>query len=358
MSESFLAQGSWAEDGDSDTDTKPLPPSPEVESHKVLPSSSTSGTEQLNDQEDYSLNGDDRLRCSQSSRGDYYSSSDPGKQYQTPRHQQHHSNRGGDGGGNLRRGGGETNIPIPECPPFKAFISNLPPDVDARFLKDRLFHGYQLLDIHIPITRRGSGGNPDSRFAYVEFLDQASLREALRQDGTPIYGRNIRVSVAQLRAGEHRQQQKPEFGQHVAGRDNLQPRDSHLPPGGRDQVPRLVKENSAPVLSSSSAATAVTGGRKKLVLHPRSKPKKDTTSSISETTSNSSIFGGGKPRDERLYKAEKKNGNKEERQPIRLKPVEKRTTKSPPLKQPVVQPTQIQSRKTPVTGPENKKEKE
>ncbi len=55
----------------------------------------------------------------------------------------------GDGGGNLRRGGGETNIPIPECPPFKAFISNLPPDVDARFLKDRLFHGYVNRSSHL-----------------------------------------------------------------------------------------------------------------------------------------------------------------------------------------------------------------
>ncbi len=35
MSESVLAQGTWAEDGDSDGDTKPLPPSPEVGSYQV-----------------------------------------------------------------------------------------------------------------------------------------------------------------------------------------------------------------------------------------------------------------------------------------------------------------------------------
>ncbi len=45
----------------------------------------------------------------------------------------------GGSGGNLRRGG---EAVVPECPPFKAFIGNLPPDIDARFLKDDLFHGY------------------------------------------------------------------------------------------------------------------------------------------------------------------------------------------------------------------------
>ncbi len=35
MSESVLAQGTWAEDGDSDVDAKPLPPSPEVGPCKV-----------------------------------------------------------------------------------------------------------------------------------------------------------------------------------------------------------------------------------------------------------------------------------------------------------------------------------
>ncbi len=35
MSESVLAEGTWAEDGDSDIDMKPLPPSPVVEPQKV-----------------------------------------------------------------------------------------------------------------------------------------------------------------------------------------------------------------------------------------------------------------------------------------------------------------------------------
>ncbi len=41
---------------------------------------------------------------------------------------------------------------------------------------------------------------------------QASLRDALHRDGTQICGQNIRVSVAQSRQGEYRQQPKQEFG--------------------------------------------------------------------------------------------------------------------------------------------------
>ncbi len=117
-----------------------------------------------------------------------------------------HCLRKGGGGGNLRGG---REAAVPEHPPFKALIANLPPDIDTRVLRDDLFHGYvkicllpvpsisyicgvlsvviinnqhthiflffrkRLLDVHIPNPRRGSSaGMHEGRNAYVEFVDQ------------------------------------------------------------------------------------------------------------------------------------------------------------------------------------------
>lgn len=90
-----------------------------------------------------------------------------------------------------------TEYPVPDAPPFRARVANLPYEVAedelARFFEDRLQARDIVEDIKLPIdnmTGRLKG------FAFVTFTEKAALEEALRLTLSEYNGRKIYVNVA------------------------------------------------------------------------------------------------------------------------------------------------------------------
>jgi len=118
---------------------------------------------------------------------------------------------GGYGGGgrggydDLPRGPGPEEQPqqeVPERGPFKSYVGNLPYEVTRDDLGE-LFEkeGCKVMDVRLVMdreTQRPKG------FGYVEFEDRESLVEALKLNGMPVGGRNLRVDVATAQQNENR----------------------------------------------------------------------------------------------------------------------------------------------------------
>ncbi|CAH7676445.1 hypothetical protein PPACK8108_LOCUS11581 [Phakopsora pachyrhizi] len=110
-------------------------------------------------------------------------------------------NRYGDRDGN-RRGGGDRNgfdrpqraeVPIPDKPPFNAFVGNLSWEVGSTELEQVL--GAANI-ISIRMINDNITGKPKG-YGYVEFDARDALVAALEKSGQEIGGRPIRVSVAE-----------------------------------------------------------------------------------------------------------------------------------------------------------------
>jgi len=104
---------------------------------------------------------------------------------------------GGYGGRDSGFGGGNRNDnfnkPLPDEPPFTAFVGNISFEcVQGDF--DELFQGLDLKETRI--VRDRDTGNPKG-YAYVEFGSKQDLAEALKFDGEMWQGRNLRVNVAE-----------------------------------------------------------------------------------------------------------------------------------------------------------------
>lgn len=90
-----------------------------------------------------------------------------------------------------------TEFPVPDVPPFKARVANLPYEVSeealGRFFEDRLQARDIVEDIKLPMdnmTGRLKG------FAFVTFTEKAALEEALLLSMSEFNGRKIYVNVA------------------------------------------------------------------------------------------------------------------------------------------------------------------
>ncbi|EFN56399.1 hypothetical protein CHLNCDRAFT_144970 [Chlorella variabilis] len=82
--------------------------------------------------------------------------------------------------------------PLPDRPPFKAYLGNIPYDLDEEVVAD-FFQGLEIVDIII--TRHRDTGKPKGCF--VEFGSQEHLSKALSADGEPMMRRPVRVQVAE-----------------------------------------------------------------------------------------------------------------------------------------------------------------
>ncbi|PWY97950.1 hypothetical protein BCV70DRAFT_202435 [Testicularia cyperi] len=83
-------------------------------------------------------------------------------------------------------------LPLPDKPPFTAFVGNLSFDVVDADVED-FFAPAKVVSVRI-VT--GHDGKPKG-FGYVEFQTQDDLKTALDRSGTPLVNRTVRVSVAE-----------------------------------------------------------------------------------------------------------------------------------------------------------------
>lgn len=87
--------------------------------------------------------------------------------------------------------------PVPDAPPFKARVANLPYEVSedalARFFEDRLQARDIVEDVKLPMDQMS--GRPKG-FAFITFTEKAALEEALQLTMSEFSGRKIYVNVA------------------------------------------------------------------------------------------------------------------------------------------------------------------
>lgn len=81
---------------------------------------------------------------------------------------------------------------VPNAPPFKAYIGNIPYDADEDALRE-FFSGLRVKSVNLPREDKGNGKTRG--FGYAEFDDRESLIEALRKHGEAFNGRTLRVSL-------------------------------------------------------------------------------------------------------------------------------------------------------------------
>jgi len=244
---------------------------------------------------------------------------------------------------------GRRHRPLPEEPPFTAYVGNLPNGIvqgDVQYMFNKL----KVRSIRLV---RDKETDKFKGFCYVEFDDQESLQQALKLDGALLEDRQIRVDVAEGRkdrdggrgghrggrgqdrgghrgghhsdrghrgggggygGGERRYDDGYHGGEHRGGGGHNYNRGgnryddrrggdrggdnpgSHANFGRRD---RRDSDRRPPNESEFREPTAEeAAARPKLKLAPRT--VKDPVNALATTMQHSSIFGGAKPREENL----------------------------------------------------------
>jgi translation initiation factor 4B len=87
------------------------------------------------------------------------------------------------------------NRPVPDVPPFTAYVGNLPEEAVESDL-DTMFHGLDLVKVHLVIdreTQRHKG------YGYAEFATKDSLVRALSLDGAAWMSKTLKVNVHEPR---------------------------------------------------------------------------------------------------------------------------------------------------------------
>mmetsp|Transcript_6562 Transcript_6562/g.7942 ORF Transcript_6562/g.7942 Transcript_6562/m.7942 type:complete len:358 (-) Transcript_6562:175-1248(-) len=191
-------------------------------------------------------------------------------------------NQGGNPAFQQRSNRSHYNRPIPDEPPFTAYVGNFAYEATEDDLGGLLAE-FNPIDLRITkdrYTQRSKG------HGYVDFADRASLEQALQLNGVEWHGRTLRVNVAE----DKRDRQNGSFGQFY----NKQ--------GGGYTKSRNtgVEEFKLPTAEDEAQ-------RKRLTLKPRSQ-NASAAVEPSRSSSKPDPFAGARPREEPKPQSGSSNG--------------------------------------------------
>jgi translation initiation factor 4B len=216
---------------------------------------------------------------------------------------------GGDGGYGAPRQPRENN-PLPDSPPWKAFLGNLSFDVTEDLIFD-FFGELGVKDIEV-VRDQASGRNKG--FAYIEFETREGLENCLTCDNEDFYGRRLNADVAQPRSND-RGRWGPSSGSGPAssfGRSGFGDRGDR---GGDRYGSRSDGFNDW----RSSGASRAPAQRPKLDLKPRTKPVEEIGKPVEPETKTDDPFGGAVSDVDKLNQiAEERLKREQEREARRL----------------------------------------
>ncbi|XP_054003449.1 eukaryotic translation initiation factor 4B-like isoform X1 [Hylaeus anthracinus] len=127
-----------------------------------------------------------------------------------------------------------TDDDVPTNPPYVAYLSNLPYEVDEAYL------GEFFADMKISNIRLPKDSNKLKGFGYVEFEDRQSLIDALNLSNTPMKARRVRIDVSNSvnddrrggRMGRDSRRDTYDDPERTSGDWRSGPRDETLPSDG------------------------------------------------------------------------------------------------------------------------------
>ncbi|CAH1173456.1 unnamed protein product [Phaedon cochleariae] len=107
---------------------------------------------------------------------------------------------------------------VPKDPPFVAYLSNLPYDVDEDEIAD-FFKDMRIANMRIPKDDR-TGESKSKGYGYVEFEDRESLLEALVLRDPTLKSRRMRIEVASNTENDRRRGGRMDMGRGGEGRSD------------------------------------------------------------------------------------------------------------------------------------------
>ncbi|KAI9561475.1 hypothetical protein GHT06_012433 [Daphnia sinensis] len=196
-------------------------------------------------------------------------------------------NRGSRSGGQGYRSG-NSGKPLPEEPPYTAYVGNLP-DGTVQGDLENMFENLTVKNVRMVRDRET---DRFKGFCYVEFDSQKDLIHALDLDGVLCEGKTLRVDIAEGRKNDNRGDGS--YGDRRGAGDRGGDR-GYSNFGSR---PRRDSDRKAPTEEFREPNAEEAAARPRLNLLPRSVGA--PPAALAPTSQTASIFGGARPREEVL----------------------------------------------------------
>lgn len=180
---------------------------------------------------------------------------------------------------------------LPNFPPFKAYIGNLPPGAEEDDLR-QMFSGLSIVGVNMPEDRETK---QKKGHGFVEFADQNALKSALVLNGAPWMDYVLKVAVAEGRSNQFRS-----GGGMGGGNDSSAFGGSNRPSQGfsdRDGGGGMRTRTQRPPAPIEPEPINDGAQRPKLALKPRTAPKKDESEVAVVSGTKPNPFGSAKPVD-------------------------------------------------------------